>query len=244
MRVVTGRALMVAVDIRPGSPTLGRHVAVEGIGRGAAPVLGAGDVRPRLLRPERPRGDRVLLHGALRPRGRVRDPLGRPRHRHRVAGRRPAAVGRRTPPPGRSRTGWHGPKSAAFASPPRRLSSVRSGALAVLSIGAPGHPSAGSIGPCTTALVPVRRAVVRHLPRRPARLHALAFAGGVLILLLGITGWVVHGGPSTLEDVVVVLDLTIGGTLLVTRRARRPGPVPRRPAAAPSSGASSTPRAG
>jgi dTDP-4-dehydrorhamnose 3,5-epimerase len=29
MRVVTGRAVMVAVDIRPGSPTLGRHVAVE-----------------------------------------------------------------------------------------------------------------------------------------------------------------------------------------------------------------------
>jgi dTDP-4-dehydrorhamnose 3,5-epimerase len=30
MRVITGRAFMVAVDIRPGSPTLGRHVAVEG----------------------------------------------------------------------------------------------------------------------------------------------------------------------------------------------------------------------
>lgn len=29
MRVVTGRAFMVAVDIRPGSPTLGRHVALE-----------------------------------------------------------------------------------------------------------------------------------------------------------------------------------------------------------------------
>jgi dTDP-4-dehydrorhamnose 3,5-epimerase len=30
MRVVRGRALMVAVDIRPGSPTVGRHVACEG----------------------------------------------------------------------------------------------------------------------------------------------------------------------------------------------------------------------
>lgn len=30
MRVVAGRALMVAVDIRPGSPTLAGHVAVEG----------------------------------------------------------------------------------------------------------------------------------------------------------------------------------------------------------------------
>jgi dTDP-4-dehydrorhamnose 3,5-epimerase len=29
MRVVAGRALLVAVDIRPGSPTVGRHVAVE-----------------------------------------------------------------------------------------------------------------------------------------------------------------------------------------------------------------------
>lgn len=29
MRVVTGRAFMVAVDIRPGSPTLGQHVSLE-----------------------------------------------------------------------------------------------------------------------------------------------------------------------------------------------------------------------
>lgn len=29
MRVVAGRALLLAVDIRPGSPTLGRHVALE-----------------------------------------------------------------------------------------------------------------------------------------------------------------------------------------------------------------------
>lgn len=32
MRVVRGRALMVAVDIRPGSPTLGSAVTVEGVG--------------------------------------------------------------------------------------------------------------------------------------------------------------------------------------------------------------------
>lgn len=37
MRVVAGRAFMVAVDIRPGSPTLGRHVAVEG--SAAEPLL-------------------------------------------------------------------------------------------------------------------------------------------------------------------------------------------------------------
>jgi dTDP-4-dehydrorhamnose 3,5-epimerase len=29
MRVIAGRAFLVAVDIRPGSPTLGRHVAIE-----------------------------------------------------------------------------------------------------------------------------------------------------------------------------------------------------------------------
>src|SRR6185436_17907786 len=39
---------------------------------------------------------------------------------------------------------------------------------------------------------------------------------GVLFLMLGLVGWIVRGGPGTLEEVVLVLDLTIGGTLLCT----------------------------
>ena len=65
-------------------------------------------------------------------------------------------------------------------------------------------------------LVSARRAVGRRLPAGPARLHALAFFGGVLILMLGLAGWAIQGGPASIEDVVVVLDLTIGGTLLAT----------------------------
>ena len=34
--------------------------------------------------------------------------------------------------------------------------------------------------------------------------------------MLGLVGWIVRGGPGTLEEVVLVLDLTIGGTLLCT----------------------------
>ena len=48
------------------------------------------------------------------------------------------------------------------------------------------------------------------------RLHALVFGGGLLLLFLGVAGWTLHGGPETLEDVVLVLDLTIGGTILCT----------------------------
>jgi diguanylate cyclase (GGDEF)-like protein len=42
------------------------------------------------------------------------------------------------------------------------------------------------------------------------------FAGGALFLALGIAGWVVQGGPASFEDLVLVLDLTIGGTVLCT----------------------------
>ena len=38
----------------------------------------------------------------------------------------------------------------------------------------------------------------------------------MLILCLGIAGWVVRGGPTSFEDLVLVLALTVGGTLLVT----------------------------
>src|SRR5215218_1093482 len=99
---------------------------------------------------------------------------------------------------------------------PPGLTGDGSGRFAVPSIGARTHPSAGTIRSVHARLVPVRRAVVRRLPVGRARLHALAFAGGVLILLLGITGWATHGGPSSLQDVVIVLDLTVGGTLLIT----------------------------
>lgn len=49
-----------------------------------------------------------------------------------------------------------------------------------------------------------------------ARLHAIAFAGGLLVLALGILGWALDGGPTTIGDLVVVLDLTVGGTILLT----------------------------
>lgn len=49
-----------------------------------------------------------------------------------------------------------------------------------------------------------------------ARLHAAAFGGGVLVLILGLVGWAFAGGPASMSDLVVVLDLTIGGTLLTT----------------------------
>ena len=49
-----------------------------------------------------------------------------------------------------------------------------------------------------------------------ARLHTIAFFGGLLILVLGVAGWAFGGGPESIEDIVLVLDLTIGGTLLAT----------------------------
>src|SRR5262245_58687443 len=46
-------------------------------------------------------------------------------------------------------------------------------------------------------------------------LHALVFLGGVLFLILGLVGWLLRG-QATMEEVVLVLDLTVGGTLMCT----------------------------
>jgi diguanylate cyclase (GGDEF)-like protein len=60
-------------------------------------------------------------------------------------------------------------------------------------------------------------------PRRPRRalrfpvgLHTIVFAAGILVLVLGAAGWAISGGPSSFSDVIVVLDLTVGGTILTT----------------------------
>jgi diguanylate cyclase (GGDEF)-like protein len=48
------------------------------------------------------------------------------------------------------------------------------------------------------------------------RLHSIAFVGGLMILGLGVTGWAVSGGPSSMQELLIVLDLTVGGTIITT----------------------------
>ena len=76
-------------------------------------------------------------------------------------------------------------------------------------------PADGSIRNVHRLFSDLRRTTRRAVPAQ-ASLHTVAVVGGLLILMLGLAGWAVEGGPGTLEDVIVVLDLTIGGTLLVT----------------------------
>ncbi len=59
------------------------------------------------------------------------------------------------------------------------------------------------------------RSDARRRQAAATRLHGMAFAGGLLILALGIVGWAL-GGPASPEEIIVVLDLTIGGTILAT----------------------------
>jgi diguanylate cyclase (GGDEF)-like protein len=56
----------------------------------------------------------------------------------------------------------------------------------------------------------------RRPPGTTGRLHAAAFVAGFVVLSLGLAGWAIDGGPASVEDLVLVLDLTIGGTILLT----------------------------
>jgi len=67
-------------------------------------------------------------------------------------------------------------------------------------------------------IVPAPRFLLaRRAPRlTEPRLHALALVGGIVTLALGSMAWVTTGGPSSFAQFVVLLDFTIGGTLLTT----------------------------
>jgi diguanylate cyclase (GGDEF)-like protein len=58
--------------------------------------------------------------------------------------------------------------------------------------------------------------VRRRLSGWSSRLHSVVFVVGLVLLGLGIVGWAMDGGPASVEDLVLVLDLTVGGTILLT----------------------------
>ena len=63
----------------------------------------------------------------------------------------------------------------------------------------------------------LRHPVIRPLGSpAPARLHALALLGGIVMLSLGVVGWALEGGPATIAGVIAVLALLVGGTVLMT----------------------------
>ena len=154
---------------------------------------------------------------AYDPEPRVRDPLGRPGAGHRVAGRRPAPVGQ-----GRRRRHARG---LARQARNRRPSATR--------------PPSPDRGGSRTA------GYLRRVPRAPRRWHDVARASLVppsgsprahrRVLSRsrvgstrscsprassswssGVVGWIIRGGPASVGDLIIVLDLTVGGTVLGT----------------------------
>ena len=49
-----------------------------------------------------------------------------------------------------------------------------------------------------------------------SRLHTIAFVGGLALLALGLLGWAMDGGPGAPREFLLVIDLTVGGTVLLT----------------------------
>ena len=109
MRVVSGRAFMVAVDIRPGSPTLGRAVTLEAssdepvlfwapasFARGFAALSDVAEIE-------------YFCTAAYNPACETGIRWDDPAIGIRVAGGRAARCRRRMPRRGRSRTGWRDP---------------------------------------------------------------------------------------------------------------------------------------
>ncbi len=56
----------------------------------------------------------------------------------------------------------------------------------------------------------------RRLSGSSSRLHTAVFVVGLALLGLGLVGWAIDGGPASVEDLVLVIDLTVGGTILCT----------------------------
>ena len=220
MRVVAGRAFMVAADIRPGSPTLGPVGDARGVGRRPGPVLGPGLVRPRVrgARATRPRSSTSARRRTTRA-SEARDPLGRPRRSaipwpvaEPLLSAKDAAAG--------SLADWLArPESAAFAyRPPAERRAT-------------GHRAAGTFGWCPRAtprwqhrdvhkpLVTRRRPGARPASRPHGRRRGCTRSPSSRAADPGrsaSSAGSIGGGPATFEDFVVVLDLTIGGTILAT----------------------------
>jgi diguanylate cyclase (GGDEF)-like protein len=47
-------------------------------------------------------------------------------------------------------------------------------------------------------------------------MHAVVFAGGIGFMALGLLTWALLGGPQSVQEVLIVVDLVVGGTVLLT----------------------------